>query len=161
MTTIEHIDVLRDVFAEIAQDCLLLDLAPCHLDVSRYSEATVHVGVQFMGTDTVSVDALAESWGLGPDNGKTGNYTRAGRLDIDGHRVTASVYTGRPALPRYPAGYAPVPTVVIEIDDEDGPDPHVCGNPDCDHQRAFHHDGGCMGLSCSCAVFEEPAEVRS
>lgn len=42
---------------------------------------------------------------------------------------------------------------------ESGPDPDVCANPDCDHQRAFHfaeHDGLCFGPDCDCCEFEQP-----
>lgn len=104
---VEHIDALRDVFTEVTQDCLLLGLTPVRVDVGRYSKSVVHVGVQFMGTDTAAVDQVAGSWDLPADNGTTGNYTRTGRLDIDGRRVTVTVFTGRPKRPAFPAGYQP------------------------------------------------------
>lgn len=111
MTTIEHIDALRDVFTDLTQDCLLLDLAPCTVRVSARSAGGFDASVQFSGTDLRSTDALADSWGFEParliGSGPDKTYIRSGRFDLNGRAVTVDVYTGHPGGLLLPAGYAP------------------------------------------------------
>lgn len=105
---LDHNDGLADVITTLLRDCTLAGLRPCHVDASNYASGFFYAGVQFTGEDTASVDALAATWQLRDDDGKTGNYTRGGVIDVNGQTVTLTVYTGRPKLPAYPAGYAPV-----------------------------------------------------
>lgn len=104
---VEHRDAMLDVFTEVTQDCLLLGLTPCHVSINRWSNGSLNASVQFLGRDTKAVDALADSYGLPPAGWEGGNYTRLGRLDIDGRRVEVSIYSGRPLAPSFPADYSP------------------------------------------------------
>jgi hypothetical protein len=110
-TTLAHIDALRDVFTEITQDCLLLDLAPCTVRVNAKAGGGFDSWVQFSGTDSRSVDVLADLWGFEPGRlighapGQT--YIRAGRFDLNGRAVEVQVFSGHPGGPLLPVGYAP------------------------------------------------------
>lgn len=101
-TTLEHLDALRDVFADVTQDCLMLDLKPYMVQVSAS-----HVSVQFTGTDVRAVNALADAWGLdAPRVIGGGTYLRDGRAELHGGLI-AQVFTGHPGGPIVPADYAP------------------------------------------------------
>lgn len=105
-TTLDHIDALRDVVTEIAQDCLLLDLTPCTVSVSKHG-ALLTAAVHFANQDTKAVDDLADSYQLpGLVEGHP-NYTRRGRFDLDGRRVDVEVFCGLPKHPSLPADCAP------------------------------------------------------
>ncbi|SNR32763.1 hypothetical protein [Blastococcus mobilis] len=105
---LEHRDALLDVFNEITQDCALNDLSPVNVSLTRYSSGEFHVSVQIPRQNTAAVNMLADAYGFPPSLADgSGNYTRQGRLDVDGYRVHLAVYCGRPKLPTYPAGYAP------------------------------------------------------
>lgn len=106
---LEHRDAMLEVFTEITQDCQLLGLMPIGIQLNRWSNGNLDIGVQFRGTDTAAVDTLADSYGFGPADDLGDNYTRTGRVDLDGRRVEVRTYTGRPqpAAPAYPTGYAP------------------------------------------------------
>ncbi len=104
---LDHNDALADVITNLLRDCTLAGLRPVHVDVSSYSSGFWHAAIQFTGTNSDAVDAAGAVWSLTPDNGQTGNYSRTGVVDVNGRTVTLTVYTGRPKLPTYPAGYAP------------------------------------------------------
>ena len=99
-TALQHADALRDIFTEITQDCLLLDLEPVCVQVSRqhFPFDGWTVLVQFTGEDAAAVDALAESYGFAAGPGSLGGlYERAGRMDVNGLPVEVRAYTGRPS----------------------------------------------------------------
>lgn len=97
-TTLEHIDALRDVFSDLTQDCALLDLAPITVRVSKMAGGDFDAWVQFAGTDTHSVDALADTWGFGSEEAAPGrNYSRRGRVDLNDRAVEVVIFTGCPA----------------------------------------------------------------
>lgn len=107
-TTLDHIDALRDMFTDLTQDCLLLDLTPITVRVQRNDIDRFDAWVQFAGTDIASANTLADSWGLEP--GRViggGTYLRSGTFDLNGRSVQMSVFTGHPGAPALPAGYAP------------------------------------------------------
>lgn len=94
---LEHCDALVDVFTEVTHDCALNDLIPVAVRVARYPSGGIECDVHFL-TSIAAVDTLADAHGFGPDcTPESQNYTREGRLDIDGHAVTVRIFTGRPA----------------------------------------------------------------
>lgn len=122
-TAAQHRDAMLAVFAEITQDAAQLDLRPASVHVTRDYGAGFTVRVQFGGQNVAAVDALANAYELPADDLTWSNYTREGRMEVAGYRTQIGVYCGRPPhvcppAPAFPAGYAPVPTVVTEIDDE-------------------------------------------
>lgn len=92
-TALDHHDILLDLFTQVTQDAVLLDLKPVGVFVRTYE-----VDVQFSGEDTAAVDRFADVYGLGhPDRPEGyGNYDRGGRVEIAGHSVHLLVYTGKP-----------------------------------------------------------------
>lgn len=99
LTPTQYRDALLDMFTEITADCERLALKPIAVHLHAYAaRAPFAVRVQFSGADVTAVDALADAYGLPPDDPSTVNYTREAPVVINGQTVEVGVFTARPRV---------------------------------------------------------------
>lgn len=88
----QHQQVLLDLFTRVTEEAAQLGLSPVGVDVRTY-EVHVQIGCQ----DMAAVDRLADAFRLPPERDDPyENYDRTGPVDVAGHHVRLTVYTGRP-----------------------------------------------------------------